>query len=205
MKVTIDDAQPSAALSSMAMGSATDYFDVKSGKRTFKVFNESGETIFDKGLEINSFERVTVVFAGFYSSVDLENTFGNFNVEEGEIYVSSKPSQDSLNIYLVHASAPVDTNDSKTYSVNAEYTPTGSQEAKDTTYTSSLTYANVYGIGNAAPGNYTFSFIAGTDTTQFTADYSANLRYYLFLYGDPINVQFFNNEVVPPPIRSRDE
>ncbi len=207
MKVTVDGTQPVASLNAMPLASSTEYFDVNSGKRNIKVFNEAGELIFDKNIDVTSFERIIVVFSGKYSPVDLENTFTHFEIAEGEIYVSSKPAQDSLNIYLVQASTNVDTSSTKTYQIDATYKPDNSDVTKDTTYSSSLAFGNVAGVGNAVPGTYQFSYITDTDTLYYPENemtqLNANFRYYIYIYGNPDNPKFYKEEVVPPPIRAR--
>ena len=203
---TIDGNQKA---SSLAKGETTDYFDTDAGKLKFSVTNGAGEKIYEKTIEITTWERSTIVFAGDYSSDELLNTLSDFQVSEGEIYVSSKPVSDSLNIYFVHASNDVDTFKTLNYNISAMFV------GSDTTYTSKYTgtelplkFTGTYSVGNAAPGDYTFYFItdATPPDTVMTGPYSlaANFRYYLYLYGNPNNLQFTLKEVVPPPIGSRD-
>jgi hypothetical protein len=201
MKITIDGQQPIAALSALQQASTTSYFDVNSGKRRFVVTNEAGETLFNKEIEIISFERATICFAGFHSTDELENTFTFFTIEEGEVYVSSAPKAGKMNIYLVHGSADVDTSAARTYSVRYNYTPSGQTF---TTLTGNLTFGNYRSLGEFDPGEYTIRLVAPSDSLSYTSSYDAGMRYYLFVYGDPNNPQIFRNDVVPQPIRSRD-
>lgn len=201
MKITIDGKQPVAALAALPLASTTNYFDVNSGKRRFLVTNEAGETLFNKEIEIISFERITICFAGFFSTDELENTFTFFSIEEGEVYVSSAPKAGKTNIYMVHGSADVGTSAARTYTLRYNYAPSGQTF---TTMTGNLTFGNYRSLGNVDPGEYTIRFVAESDSVSFTSNFDAGMRYYLFLYGDPSNPQVFKNDVVPQPIRSRD-
>jgi hypothetical protein len=206
MNVSIDGKQ---VATSLGRGETTEYFDSNAGKLLFTVTDGAGNKLYEKTIDINTWERTDVIFAGDYISDPLLSTFADFEINEGEIYVSSAPAPDSLNIYFVHASNDVDTLKSKSYNISAKIV------SPDTfiTYASSgsnalpLKFGGTYSVGNAAPGEYTFHFaIQSTTDTVVAGPYNlaANLRYYLYLYGNPNNLQFSLKEVVPPPIRSRD-
>jgi Domain of unknown function (DUF4397) len=213
MKVTIDGKQPVSSLTGLGITSTTDYFDIDSGKRDFKVYDGNGDLVYEKTIELIAFQRSSIVFAGFSSSSDLERTFNHFTVDDGLIYVSSAPKSGNLNIYFVNAASEVDTFKAQSYNISATYISPSADtlsivyETKVDTGTIPLAYGSIYTVDNAAPGSYSFNF-AATDTnyssTSFQADLSAGYRYYIFIYGQPDNIQIFNNEVVPPPIRSRD-
>ncbi len=212
ISVTIDGKQPVAGLSNIQKGETTDYFDVDAGKLTFKVLNSSGDQVYSKSIDITSWERTIVVFSGDYSANNLLNTFSDFEISEGEIYVSSKPEPDSLNLYFIHASNDVDTFATKSYNISTEINLSDTSYVVEyaTTPTSSLPlkFGQTYSVGNSVPGEYTFYFISdeATPDTVVTGPYNlaANYRYYLYLYGNPNSLQFSLMEVVPPPIRSRD-
>jgi hypothetical protein len=205
MRVLIDDVQ----IATLAITGATGYFDINSGKKVFKIFNSSNDLVFEKELTINSYDRATIVFAGFFSTDLLLNTFSNFEVFEGEVLQSSEPDAGMLNVYVVNASSPVDTTESREYIVHANIIPTGGT-AVDTTYRNgtdtTVVFGGTFSIGDALPGEYTFQFTTdGAPATVSTPPLtlSAGFRYYLFIYGHPNNVQFFNNEVVPQPRRNK--
>ncbi len=208
IKVTMDD---KSLVSGLGIASASGYMDVGAGKRDFKVFNGNGDLVYQKTIEITTWERATLVFAGFYSDQTLENTFNHFMVDDGLIYVSSAPKADSLNIYFVNAAADVDTFKAQSFNISADYVTAGDTGSVDyatsTGGTIPLAYGNVYSVGPVAPGDYTFNF-AASDTsyhsTSFETQLSAGYRYYIFMYGMPNNLQVWANEVTPPPIRSRD-
>lgn len=207
IKVTIDDQVPVQALNSIAKGAGTEFFDIFAGKKKFKVFDEGGTLIYTKDVDLISYELMTIVFAGDYDQDELLNSFSSFELSEGETYVSHTPPQGTSGIYFVHASAPVDTFTSRKYIIAATFIPTGAT-SKDTIYNADpnfLEYSQELGVG-AVPGSYTFALQSQqpASTTNFTAEIEANYRYYMFMYGNPNNVQVFQDKVVPPAIRSRD-
>jgi hypothetical protein len=213
MRILIDDAQPVSTLNSLAITGATSYFEVKSGVRNFKIFNQSGDKVFEKDITVISYDRTSIVFTGFYSpSIDF-NTFANFDISEGEVYVSSAPSAGNLNVYIVNGAAAVDTFSSRSFEIRATITPTGGTP-RDTTYRVSGTdtsvaiveFAKTYSIGNTTPGDYSFHFFDLEDSVTVnapTVTLTSGMRYYMFIYGSPNAVQFVNNAVTPQPTRSK--
>lgn len=208
IKVTIDGQVPVQQMNSLAIGSGTDFFDLLSGKKEFKVYDESGMLIYTKSIDIISFELMTIVFAGDYDQDEFLNTFAAFELAEGETYISHAPAAGTSNVYFVHASAPVDSFNSREYIVSAHFTPTGASE-KDTIYNADpnfLEYTQLLGA-ETVPGSYMYSLQSSTpnDTVALPeTEIEANYRYYMFIYGNPNNVQVFANKVAPPAIRSRD-
>jgi hypothetical protein len=207
MRITIDDVP---TLDGLTSPSASDYFDIKSGKRRFKVYNAAGDLLFNKEIEMISFDRTTVVFTGTYSTNELENTFANFEVPEGEVYVSSQPDAGMANLYFVHASAAFDTLNSIDYNLGLNYLPTGDTVSVDTALVTGLKFGETESVGNVVPGVYSnIISVAAENPVQYSdtlnlGAINAGFRYYIFLYGKPNDLSYFKNEVVPPPIRSRD-
>jgi len=207
--VFIDNTQPMSALSSLGKGTITEYFDVPSGKRTFKIVDGNNNTIFQKQIDIASFERVTVIFAGFYSTDELQNTFGNFEFSGGEVYVDYSPESDSMSLIFVHASPDSPTEATKKMYVTARYKPAGSVDFRDTVLipsTSLLEYSTIQGLGNVAPGDFVIQAreeVTGAILVSDSSAYNANMIYYIFFYDQPNNIQILRNETVPPPVRSK--
>jgi hypothetical protein len=209
--VFIDDAQPVGTLSSLAKGAITDYFDVSSGKRTFKIVDANSNTVFEKQIDIASFERVTVIFAGYYSTDELQNTFGNFEFSGGEVYIDYSPAQDSISLFFVHASPDSPTDTTKKLSITARYKPIGSSEFIDTSLTLStglLEYSEIDSdsLGNYfAPGDIVLEAISeeGDILASDSSTYNPNMLYYIFLYDEPDNIKILRNEIAPPPVRSK--
>ena len=151
MDVSIDGKQ---VASSLGRGETTDYFDADAGKLLFTVTDGAGTKIYEKSIDINTWERTNIIFAGDYISDPLLSTFADFEVNEGEIYVSSAPEQDSLNIYFIHASNDVDTVKSKSYNIFARVLPADTFITYATSGSNALPlkFGGSYSVGNAAPG-----------------------------------------------------
>ncbi len=203
MRILIDDQQ----IATLAITGSTGYFDVKSGVRVFKIYNSSNDLIFEKELTIISYDRATLVFSGFYSSDPLLNTFSNFEIVEGEVYVPSNPNAGRANIYVVNSASEVDTTESKEFYIRGTVTPVGGTPV-ETVFNngadSTVVFGETFSIGNVLPGEFAFRFISDGVTVNAPAyTISAGMRYYLFIYGHPNNVQFFINEVVPQPQRNK--
>jgi len=198
--------------SSLGKGETTDYIKGDAGKLIFTVTNSAGEKIYEKTIELIVWERTIVVFAGNYDAGDpLSNTFADFEISEGETYISSKPPADSLGIRIINASNDVGTVSSKSFDITSKVVPPDTiiEYSSNTDYTLPLGYGSTFGVGTSAPGEYTFYFIdnnADPVDTVSAGPYNldANLTYYLYLYGDPSALQFALKEVVPPPILPRD-
>jgi hypothetical protein len=224
IKVILNGETPVQALSSIAIGSSTDFFDYPAGKKRMQVADEGGNIFFTKEVEVTSLELITIVLAGHYDPDPLVSTFTSFELAEGETYVSHAPAQGTSNLYFVHASAAVDTFNTQKYRVLANFIPADTVVAKDTAYNPEprplLEFSRMIGAP-ARPGTYTFrvtpengsavvfnSFLIRENgaTAQGSAplQMEANYRYYMFIYGNPNNVQLFVDKVVPPAIRPRD-
>jgi hypothetical protein len=197
MRVFIDDVQPVGSLNALTSPSTTEYFDIKPGKRNFTVYDENTNLIFNQVIEITSWERMTVVFAGYYSPDELQNTFGNFDLLQGEVYKSFAPAAGTANAYFVHGSADYDTLASRPYRV-------GSIQQETTENFGSVAFGEYLVADSLLPAEYNFYFASDEDSSTVTQSIGENLDYYFFLHGRPDNLEVFINEVVPPPARSRD-
>lgn len=213
MKVLINGETPVAGLNAIPtpvvspeQNPYTEYFDIPSGKKTFTVFDEGGNLIFSKEIELISWERITIVFSGFYSTDELQNTFGNFEFNEGEVYISRQPVSGASHMYFIHASGPVGDTDSRTYDqISASYIPAGQTEAIDTVFNvPDLAYGNVASIGNLPAGEYTFTLSAEAGNFIYETTVAPGLLYYMFIYDSPDNIKIYKNEVAIPPARQRD-
>ncbi len=207
INVSIDGKTVASAL---AKGETTDYFQSNAGKLVFTVTNGAGDQIYQKTIDINVWARTKVIFAGNYDPVELNSTFSNFEITDGETYVSSNPPTDSLAIQIINASNDVDTVGSKSFDISAKIVPpdTTIEYASTTNYSLPLSFSGTYGIGHLAPGEYTFYFVDDANTTDtITAgpyNLQSNMLYNLYLYGNPNNVLVTLKEIVPPPILPRD-
>lgn len=170
------------------------------------VADESGQTLFSKDINAVAFQVITFVLSGNYSADADFNTLNLFEVEEGESYVSHAPEPGKSLFYFVHASTDVDTFATRPYTVAANINDGSS--VKDTVYnpTTPLPYGE-YISASAVPGAYTISLLLEDGTTVKTFDpreVSPNLLYFVYIYGNPNDVQLFINETAPPAVRTRD-
>lgn len=208
LDISIDGSKPVTGLSNLAQGSITNFFDLKSGKRKFLIKDvTTGDIIFNKQIEIHSYERTTVIFAGNFSKVDTLNTFTNFLLEEGEVYVNSAPNSGKVHVFLVHSSPDSPVKSAQKLTVSTRYKATGDTTFKDTVLTTSsklLEFSGILSLLNASTGNYSFSFISSVkDTLKYTTDFNPGLRYYLFLKGAPESMGILKTELVPLPVRPK--
>ena len=214
-QIFIDSKQPDGSLNNVILPSTTVYFDMNSGKRRFVVKDANQDTIFNNNVEIISYEREIVIFGGSYSDVSENNTFSSMKVSEGEIYFNAMPDPGKVHIILANAFPGYYSESVEIKPVNfavfAAYwpDPADSSASFDTTYISytadPLKFGFSFAIGNADPGSYKFTFMNEADSSFVLADssyFSADKRYYLFIYGNPDEFSVYRNEVESLPIRS---
>jgi hypothetical protein len=223
IRVTIAGETPVQGLNSMPIGSSTDFFDIPAGKKRFQAADEAGNVFYTREIEITSLELMTIFFAGHYDPDPLMSTFAAYDLAEGETYISHAPQAGTSDGYFVHASAPVDTFNSRTYRVSASYILDNGTQG-DTNFNADprprLELSGLTG-SQIKPGAYTFRLTPNWGSVVTFNTYvesengvpvvknapiqmEANYRYYMFIYGNPNNVQLFVDKVVPPAIRSRD-
>src|SRR3972149_180346 len=174
-QIFIDSNQPDGSLNSVTVPSTTAYFDINSGKRRFIIKNSDQDTIFNANIEIISYEREIVVFAGTYSDVSENNTLSSMKISEGEIYFNAMPDPGKVHIILANAFPGYYSESVEIKPVNfavfAAYCPdpADSSASFDTTYISytadPLKFGFSFAIGNADPGSYKFSFMNEADSS----------------------------------------
>jgi hypothetical protein len=198
MTIRIDETQPVGSLNNLAVASPTEYFDVKPGRRNFQVFDENNNLIFTKIIELSSWERNTVAFSGFYSPEELENTFTNFEVYEGLVYVNGAPAAGTANAYFVNGSTDYGDIAGRSYVVGSVHDGTVRNYGD-------ISFTEIAGVDSLSPSEYMFYFVSEEqgDSTAQNMTLNGDLIYYFFLHGRPDSIQVFINEVVPPPARSR--
>lgn len=206
-KVTIDDQTPVSSLNSMAKPSATEYFDVQAGKRIFKIYNEAGNLIFTKEIELLSYERMQVLFAGEYDPDPLISTFTEIKIFEGFVYVDHSPAAGTSRITIIDAAAPYDTVKEKSYTKLTALAPGQDGTIKDTTYISTadnpLTYEGVFVVDSAYAGNYEFTFTSSSGDVTYSTAFTSDKLGYIYLFGRPEAVEFFSYEITTPPARQK--
>lgn len=218
-QIFIDSKQPGDSLNNVAVPFTTVYFDMNSGKRRFVVKDANQDTIFNNNIEIISYEREIVIFGGSYNDVSENNTFSSMKISEGEIYFNAMPDPGKLHVIVANAFPGYYNGGTEVNPVNltlrAVYWPDPDSTAlfDTTTFISNddepLKFGLSFNIGNIEPGSYKFLFLtrnaADKADSLIVADsafFSADKRYYLFVYGNPDVFSVYRNEVESLPIRS---
>jgi hypothetical protein len=211
MKVLIDGQQPVASLNVMAIPSTTEYFDVKSGDRRFDIYDEAGNLIFSKELEITAFERMQIIFAGEYDPDPLLTTFSEIRIFEGVNYVDHSPAPGTSNITFIHAAAPYDTVTEREYTGITALAPASATDPTqvlktyvDPAIDGAFGFEDVLEIDSAYAGQYDFTFTTeSSGSVNYTTTFSSDKRGYVYLFGRPEAVEFFSYEITTPPARQR--
>jgi len=214
-QIFIDSNQPDGSLNSVTVPLTTAYFDINSGKRRFVIKNSDQDTIFNANIEIISYEREIVVFAGTYSDVSENNTLSSMKISEGEIYFNAMPDPGKAHIIFANAFPGYYATGVEKKPINLALfgthwsNPDSAAKFDTTTYISAdgelLKFGITFNILNVDPGSYKFEFLNADNDSVAIADssyYEANKRYYLFVYGNPDVLSVYRNEVESLPIRS---
>lgn len=70
----------------------TPFFDITPGNVPFVVTSQ-GKTIFEKEIDLSSYQEMSLLFIGDYSTVDTMNTFQTVRIDEGLVYVYNAPPE----------------------------------------------------------------------------------------------------------------
>lgn len=196
-------------ISNLQQGSSTDYSDFLSGKHKFIIVSGT-DTVYNKDIEFASYERMTVIFAGWYSNIKELNTFAHFNFDENEVYVSAAPASGTCNLYLINASTGTQALDALKFEFLGQRKLAGETTFKNFVHLGKFEFGNVYSYPNHTLGNYLFHFREqgkSVSKISYPADSlfnsKAGKRYYIYLYGAPDNLKVLMDEKDPLPIRSK--
>jgi hypothetical protein len=204
MSVFIDKVQPSAALNGMAIPSTTEYFDVRSGERLFEIYDEAGKLVYSGFIDISSYERMLIIFAGEYSEDPLFSTFAEIRIFEGYVYVDHSPVAGTSTLSIIHAAAPSLDISERTYTKITALAPAGDGNLVFQTYKSSaFEFEDIVIVDSAYAGDYNITFSTASDSVSYSTSFTSDKRGYIYLYGRPDNVQFYSYEITPPPARQR--
>jgi len=208
----------------------TDYFDVISGKRKTIITNvANGDTILNKEIEFISYEESSVLFTGYFSESNLENTFADITYPEGDTYVEEKPAANESWLHFIHISGDSPTDVNKTLLVKVTMKNANSTPTDTATLFSSITRTG-YAYRTLTFGSYrstvdtvwrkyrdkmelngamTFRLVNDADRTETLAEYNTTIekgyRYFFFVNGEPKKdaIQVFEMKQLPLPVRSK--
>lgn len=88
----------------IAVNTITDYFDIESGARRVIVTNVNGDTLLSKNITFSSYEESSILFTGYYSASNLENTYTFVSYPEGDTYLEEKPAANEAWLHFIHIS-----------------------------------------------------------------------------------------------------
>ncbi len=180
-QIFIDNNQPDGSLGNVINPLATAYFDMNSGARRFVVKDANQDTIFNNNIEIISYERETIVFAGTYDNISENSSYSNMKISEGEIYINANPDADRFHLIVSNAFpgyySGVEVNPVN-FALSATYWPDEDTTISvDTLYIDPddvdaelLKFGISFGIGNALPGTYKFEFLNATADSVIATD-----------------------------------
>lgn len=202
LNVTITGQTTPAEFANVANRAVTGFNRVNSGTYKVTVKDGAGKTIFDKDLQITSYQRTTLVFAGLYDDDATKSTFTNFFYNEGEVYQTSTPESGKIHLYIMNTSTD-SANVTKKTLVPIVLRP---DRTKDTAM-ASLDFSRTRAMLNAPTGNYRVRFYNGTDTLSVGAvNYNlatAGKRYFIYVYGSYNNLNTKLEAYDPLPVMSK--
>lgn len=86
----------------LANKSITNFFDIIPGKVPF-VVTFKGSVIYEKEIELSSYQETSLLFIGDHSTVDTLNNFQTITVNEGLVYYDDAPPAGQASIQFVNA------------------------------------------------------------------------------------------------------
>lgn len=186
------------------------YFDLTSGKRHFALLDDAGDTLFTGDVTINSYEEMTIVFDGVNApGIDTLHSFAPYSMTDGFVYLDETPDPGLVKILTTNVSPNTSTQNQIKYSIALVSTDYDTTQASVYEYNTTLTL-------NAPAGNYTYWVMKDTTTDPlpiehlydtlagpFNSTFSAGMRQYLFITGDPETPTVVENEIPSLPIRSK--
>lgn len=211
----------------IAKNQITDYFDIESGSRKVIVTNSSNDTLLQKNITFISYEEGSVLFTGYYSKSNLENTYTYVSYPEGDTYVEEKPAAGEAWLHFIHVS--VDSNVDTTKAVlmhvtmkNASSTPQDTATLFSTIGSISYAYKSLefgsyrstknstlrgYRDTLSLNGNMLIDFLNSANTKQVlvshTTTIEAGYQYYYFVTGIPKKDAMQIVEVKQLPLAAR--
>lgn len=205
--VSIDGEFPVPALQDLQKNVFTDYFDLVAGRRYVVILNPaSGDTLFEKWIEVQSFEEQTMWYAGYWSA-DINISTANFFINsDAYTYLSKAPPANSLNLYFLHASPDTPTDSTRALDVEA-YTI----EGEDTTYVGTIVDGFLFGdiVGNVLPtAEYKFDIVRDIDGVPlilytYIGSFQEGLWSWMYIVGQPSTPTIVREDKEPLPARPK--
>jgi hypothetical protein len=207
LAVSIDGEFPVPALQSLQMDNFTDYFDLVAGRRYFVIMDPAnGDTLFEKWIEVQSYEEQTMWYAGYYSS-NIDTTTANFFIHSDAFtYISKDPPPENLNLYFLHSAADIPSDDSRAYDVVA-YSIDGSDttEVGDDPIVEGLLFGEIQG-NVMLDSDYKFEIVRVIDNEildTYVGSFSEGLWSWMYIVGEPSTPRIVREDKEPLPARPK--
>ena len=210
LAISIDGEFPVPALQNLQQNTFTDYFELVAGRRYVVILNPAtGDTLFEKWIEVLSYEEQTMWYAGYWSA-DIDVSTANFFIHSDAItYLSKTPAEGTLNIYFLHASPDTPTDSTRVYDVYA-YAIEGSDttEVEGNPIVNDILFGDIAG-NNMLPNEYIFEF-RRTDPNdneiivqRFTHSFTEGMWSWLYIVGPGDLPELVQEDKEPLPARPK--
>jgi hypothetical protein len=207
--VSIDGEFAVPALQNLQTDTFTEYFDLVAGRRYFVIMNPAtGDTLFEKWLEAQSYEEQTMWYSGYYHP-NIDTTTANFFIHSDAFtYLSKDPPQGELNLYFLHSAPDTPTDSTRAYDVLATYNVI---DGSDTTefirvpIVEGMLFGEI--VGNAMVGNeYKFEIRRVLDQEildTYEGSFSDGLWSWMYIVGEPSTPSIVREDKEPLPARPK--
>lgn len=208
LSISIDGEYPVPGLQNLAKDTFTDYFDLVAGRRYFVIINAStGDTLFEKTLDVISYEEQTMWYAGYYHP-SIDTSTANFFINSDAFtYLSKDPPPGDLKVNFLHAAPDTPTDSTRAYDVVATWLFI---DGTDTTEVSeTIVDAMAFGdiAGSMLPGNqYKFELVRALDgeiLNTYEGQFSNGIWSWMYVVGEPSTPRFVREDKNPLPARPK--
>jgi hypothetical protein len=208
LRISIDGEYPVPALQNLEMNSFTEYFDLVAGRRYFVITQPStGDTLFEKWLDVLSYEQQTMWYAGYYHPSIDTSTANFFIYSDAFTYLSKDPPAGEFKIFFIHSSPDTPTDSTRSYDLVARYNVV---EGSDTTEVSEtivngILFGEVRG-GVLAADNYSLDIVREIDSEvlyTYTGSFTDGLWSWLYIVGEPSTPSLVREDHAPTPARPK--
>jgi len=208
IRLSIDGEYPVPGLQNLAMNTFTEYFDLVAGRRYFVITHAStGDTLFEKFLDVISYEEQTMWYAGYYHT-SIDTSTANFFINSDAFtYLSKDPPPGDLNMYYLHAAADTPDDSTRAYDVVATYQVIDGTDTTDVTETiiDGMLFGEI--VGNVLPADqYKLELVRVIDEVvldTYIGQFSDGLWTWMYVVGEPSTPRIVREDKTPLPARPK--
>ncbi len=208
----------------LAVNTITNYFDIESGARKIIVTNAKGDTLYQKNITFVSYEESTVLFTGYFSKSNLENTYTYISYPEGCTYLEEKPAANQAWLHFINVSGDSNVDTSKAIIVHVTKDTSPTDTASLFSSIGSISYAfRTIEFGSSRStvnktlkgyqdtllltGGMKFDFLNSANRKQKLVSHTTNIengyQYYYFIAGVPKQGDMKIIEIKQLPLAAR--